>query len=518
MAHRDPARLPLLRTLRDRYPLRADEPSRIGDVMRTGEPQLIEPTDAWLQPIAENEEHLGLLRELAMGSVISVPMTAAAKIVGALVFVNEIGSRSFDAHDLEIASEVARRAAIADRERADRRRARADGGRAPARAAAAEPSPDARVGGGDHVRAGRRDQRGRRRLLRGVPVEGGWAVLLGDVSGKGAAAAAVTAEARHTIRTAGTLAADPVAGLHLLDQALRGRDDVALCSVALVVLPDSSAGPAQALVYLAGHPHPILLRNGAATRGRAGPAARGGRRPDLDPDRGHARARRPARPLHRRRDRGPRRRQRPLRQRPPPPRGSPGARPLSSRSSVCAGRSRVRRPRARRRRGAGRDPPRLPRRRAGAAPGGGRAAGRDDALMEAGPATDDDRRPLLFLCGGAATAVVSIALAGVAGPPYLALDSLSPVDRHLRDRPVLRPVRDPVRDLRPAQAAARGRRPLGTGRAVVGAGRRGVLVVAALCGLPSGYDAGTLGGAIALVAGTEAVLVLATLVVWLISG
>ena len=46
----------------------------------------------------------------------------------------------------------------------------------------------------------------------------------------------------------------------------------------------------------------------------------------------------------------------------------------------------------------------------------------------------------------------------------------------------------------------------------------GVLVVAILCGLPSGYDADALGGAIALVAGTEAVLVLATLVVWLISG
>ena len=35
-AHRDEARLPLLRELRERYPLRTDEPSRIGDVMRTG--------------------------------------------------------------------------------------------------------------------------------------------------------------------------------------------------------------------------------------------------------------------------------------------------------------------------------------------------------------------------------------------------------------------------------------------------------------------------------------------------
>ena len=67
MAHRDPARLPLLRTLRDRYPLRADEPSRIGDVMRTGEPQLIQPTEEWLRTIAADDEHLELLRELDDG-------------------------------------------------------------------------------------------------------------------------------------------------------------------------------------------------------------------------------------------------------------------------------------------------------------------------------------------------------------------------------------------------------------------------------------------------------------------
>ena len=97
------------------------------------------------------------------------------------------------------------------------------------------------------------------------PVEGGWAVVLGDVSGKGAAAAAVTAEARHTIRTAGTLAADPVAGLHLLDAGLRGRDDVALCSVAMRRPPRRAGGARlEAFVYLAGHPHPILLRDGSA--------------------------------------------------------------------------------------------------------------------------------------------------------------------------------------------------------------------------------------------------------------
>ena len=46
----------------------------------------------------------------------------------------------------------------------------------------------------------------------------------------------------------------------------------------------------------------------------------------------------------------------------------------------------------------------------------------------------------------------------------------------------------------------------------------GVLAASILCGLPSGFDSGSLGGAIGLVGVTEAVLVLATLVVWLLSG
>ena len=110
MTHRDPSRLALIRELRERYPLRPDEPSRIGDVIRTGEAQTIVVTDEWLQSIAVDAEHLAMLRDLGMGSVLTAPMTAAGNVVGALVFVNHQGAREFDAHDLAIASEVAGRA------------------------------------------------------------------------------------------------------------------------------------------------------------------------------------------------------------------------------------------------------------------------------------------------------------------------------------------------------------------------------------------------------------------------
>src|SRR3954454_22055008 len=62
--------------------------------------------------------------------------------------------------------------------------------------------------------------------------DGVWTVIVGDVSGKGADAAAITALARHTLRTASMLHDDPAANLTLLNRALHadaGADD--FCTV-----------------------------------------------------------------------------------------------------------------------------------------------------------------------------------------------------------------------------------------------------------------------------------------------
>jgi PAS domain S-box-containing protein len=264
MAHHDPARLAAIGELRERYPLRGDEASRIGDVLRTGVAQLIQVTDEWLREIAVDSEHLRILRKIAMGSVLAAPMTTGGAVVGVLVFVNHDGSRRFDEDDLVIAEEVARRATltIESARLADERARVADAlqrellppslPRMPGWEVATmyEPAGEVNEVGGDFYEV--------------FPVKGGWAVVLGDVSGKGAAAAALTAEARHTIRTAGMLTSDPVRGLYLLDQNLRGRDEVALCSVAMLVLPDAEAPTSEVLIHLAGHPHPILIRGGVA--------------------------------------------------------------------------------------------------------------------------------------------------------------------------------------------------------------------------------------------------------------
>ena len=88
-------------------------------------------------------------------------------------------------------------------------------------------------------------------------IAGGWMVVIGDVTGRGAQAAAVTAHARYTLRTAAALTGDPVVALTTLNRELLTRRGTALCSVAAMALSDDPGEPVQ--LALAGHLPPLLV-------------------------------------------------------------------------------------------------------------------------------------------------------------------------------------------------------------------------------------------------------------------
>ncbi|MFF5076000.1 PP2C family protein-serine/threonine phosphatase [Actinoplanes sp. NPDC000266] len=106
--------------------------------------------------------------------------------------------------------------------------------------------------------------------------DGRWGFFLGDVSGKGIGAAAVTALARYTLRAAAVYDPDPAAVLHNLNQVLyqEYREDARYCTVVFGILTPRPAGDGCDLVIASGgHPEPLLLRaDGTAhshpTRGR----------------------------------------------------------------------------------------------------------------------------------------------------------------------------------------------------------------------------------------------------------
>ena len=113
-AHVDPARAAMARTLRDRYPDDPDARGGVQHVIRTATPVLYPTiTDAMLVASARDPEHLRAMRELAIRSVIMVPLVAHGRTFGALTFVNAESGREYTDADFRFAQDVADRSALA---------------------------------------------------------------------------------------------------------------------------------------------------------------------------------------------------------------------------------------------------------------------------------------------------------------------------------------------------------------------------------------------------------------------
>ena len=80
--------------------------------LATRTPQVIDITDDLTTSLARDADHLAALRELALRSAIVVPLVTPARLLGVLVIASREPGR-YTEGDLEITSEVARRAACA---------------------------------------------------------------------------------------------------------------------------------------------------------------------------------------------------------------------------------------------------------------------------------------------------------------------------------------------------------------------------------------------------------------------
>jgi phosphoserine phosphatase RsbU/P len=94
-----------------------------------------------------------------------------------------------------------------------------------------------------------------------------WAVAVGDVCGKGAPAAVVTALARHTVRAAAIRTRLPKTALAAVNDALLRQRGRPFCSVVHARLRRDPAGRIRLTVAAGGHPLPLLV----PAAGRAGP-------------------------------------------------------------------------------------------------------------------------------------------------------------------------------------------------------------------------------------------------------
>jgi phosphoserine phosphatase RsbU/P len=100
-----------------------------------------------------------------------------------------------------------------------------------------------------------------------VPLPGGgWMLAVGDVSGKGAGAAAVTGLVREVLHTLVLDHRDPEHALERLNATLVERSGGYYCTLALAFFSPSSEGAAfDVSLLLAGHDQPVLLRADGST-------------------------------------------------------------------------------------------------------------------------------------------------------------------------------------------------------------------------------------------------------------
>jgi serine phosphatase RsbU (regulator of sigma subunit) len=217
-----------------------------------------------LEAAVEDPAQLELLRSVGMRSVIIVPITAASgQPIGAISFINAESGRVFSEGDLELCEELGRRAGIAV-ENARLYTERSLIAHTLQRAllppalptipgfslsALYRPAGEENWVGGDFYDA--------------FAVRDGWVAVVGDVAGRGAKAASLTAFARHVFRTASQLHDDPLDGIAYLNRQLYERPGSALCTLCCVHLRPRGAD-AEATIACAGHPLPYAVRQAGA--------------------------------------------------------------------------------------------------------------------------------------------------------------------------------------------------------------------------------------------------------------
>jgi len=263
VAHVDPEKVELARNLGQRFPTRLSDPSPAAEVLRTGVPRLLpELSDEMLAALEIDQERLAIIRDLHMRSVIVVPLVAGGRPpIGTLTLVMAESGRTFDPDDLGLAEELGRRAGTAvENARLYTERSRI--------AAALQRSllppelpelPGFRLAS-LYRAAGDQNEVGGD-FYDAFAVPGGWMIVVGDVEGRGAEAAALTSLSRYTLRTAGKLLSDPIAALRELNTALRERPRLSLVTVCCAVLREVD-GEAEAEIVLAGHPPAYHVRDG----------------------------------------------------------------------------------------------------------------------------------------------------------------------------------------------------------------------------------------------------------------
>ena len=259
-AHSDPGMTRLVEALGGAAD--GDHPRAATRVARSGVPELA--TDAQADSLVGpgDADRRSALEQLGLRSAMVVPLRSRGRTHGVITLAASVSERRYDESDLAFAVELARRVATAvdtarlyqDRDQVARTLQRTllpptlpDIPYAEI-AAIYHPAGEGSEIGGDFYDAFETG-------------DGTWTVAIGDVCGKGAAAAAITGLARHTLRAAAFRESSPRAVLERLNRALlREVREESFCTVAAARLSQHGRG-ALLVACAGGHPAPLVVRS-----------------------------------------------------------------------------------------------------------------------------------------------------------------------------------------------------------------------------------------------------------------
>jgi len=261
VAHRDPARAPLVEAMR-RFdpPVDSVATHPVARAIVSSEPSIQHVDDAWISRCAISPAHAAAMRALEMRTLLAVPVTNGRHVVGALSCVLDRRGEAadFDAADVAFAVELGRRAGIAiDNARLyEHQRLIAftlQQASLPRRLPASEdllldafyrPARREAEIGGDWYDAFALD-------------DGRIALTLGDVVGKGLLAAVTMGRVRQAMQAAAFMTGRPDAMLQVADWTLRLEDDARYATGLAAIYDPAERGFE---LCAAGHAPPIVCR------------------------------------------------------------------------------------------------------------------------------------------------------------------------------------------------------------------------------------------------------------------
>lgn len=259
VAAADPGVAASLERIRREVPLDPQGDHPVAQVLREGRPMVWRDltSPAVIDQVAQSDEHRRLMSDAGYNSAAVVALVARGRTLGALSFLHASTDLRYDAADLELLRELADRAAIAldnarlyqERDEIARNLQRGLRPPHPAEVPGLEISVVFEAAG-EGIEVGGD-------LYDVLPTEDGCWILIGDVAGKGSAAAGISVALRHAVRGLTREIEDPGEVLARVNELLLEGTSLNDFATALLLRMRSDPSGWRAAVAAAGHP-PVI--------------------------------------------------------------------------------------------------------------------------------------------------------------------------------------------------------------------------------------------------------------------